>query len=292
MRRYRIAAVLVAASLGLAISFGLSSSAYAVLSSGSYVSSADPAVGPDSFTGADVWSVASIGVGTSSGHDSSILNGATPGFGIDDDEGTPALVDDASWRITADGFSLITSTAEFAAPLASSDFVALDFDPGLIDFGGRVEVRFLDGSDLVQASLIAFGGSPDFLFFEAGGVMPTSIPVSEDGFNLKLDVGAVPGSFMLDVTEKGAVSGTSLPGFLAGGPTSSIKKIQVFNQGAGEHEISSVYFNNLDLSIASTTAVPEVSAIVAIPFALGFTGAAVILRRRCCQHDSLVAAAS
>lgn len=278
MCKFQIKPILLACSLGLVVACSLGTSAHATLATGFYVSSAEPDAAVDSHNGANAWIVDAIpglggGSGATNGHDTSTANGSIPSGGIDD-------ADSASWRITSDGFSLITATATFAAPLASSDFISLDFDPGVINFGGRVEVRFLDASDLVQASLIAYGGSSDFLFFDDSGVAPTSIPLSDDGFNLHfVDMGS--GSFSLTVKDLGtAMTFPAILGDVADGPASTINKIQVFNQAAGAHSANSVYFNNLHLDIASTVAIPEASAYIAIPFAFCVTGIVVVLKRR------------
>lgn len=273
---------LLASSLGLVIACCLSSSAYAILA----VSVAAPGgAALDSDVG-DVWTVASIGSGVSDIHGDSSTNALTGSVGpsgdINDGDG-------AAWGITSDGFSLITATATFDSALAAGDFVSIDFDNGGLGFGSRAEVRFLDASDTVQASLIAYGGSSEYLLFDAGGVVGTGISLTADGFNIKFDQ-MVAGTYQLTLSPPGSPTGLFTSRLLSGGTSASVEKIQIFNQGAGSAPLSTVFFNNLDVSGVGLTAVPEASAIVAIPFALSITGVAVVLRRRRQQQMILVPA--
>ena len=273
--------ILLTALFGLVIACCQGTSAYATLATGTYVSSDSPSASVDSHTGEDAWDVDLLGsgAGASDGHDTSTANllpgdstPSLPSRGIDDGDGS-------SWRITADGFSAISATATFAAPLAESDFVSLDFDLGNLGSFGSVQVRFLSDTGILQASLFAVAGSTDFMFFDAAGPSPTGIALSDDGFNLHL-VKTSGDTFGLTVKDLETTTSTALSGTVAGATGTSISAIEIFNFAAGPHAEHSVYFNSLQLDILSTSAVPEPSAMLAIPFALAVSGTLSRRRRR------------
>jgi hypothetical protein len=205
---------------------------------------------------------------------SSAINGDLIGDSAQNGDGNGAGAGNQAWGIYANsGGRATASSASFATLFGRvlnqvGDSVSIDFDNGTVDNNNS------NGDSSVRLAFGAQGGSDQMvlkftrgltrndMFYEiidGTGTSFTTIPITDDGFNVKLTLTDLSGGYSLTAGSTAINSRTLTSG------TASINFVSLENLHAGASPISNLYFNNLEIS-----AVPEISPIIAIPFALAF----------------------
>lgn len=208
----------------------------------------------------DLWAFSSGGAGTANAGSFIGNSGANSGGSSGAGAGNPAWALYANSGATASASANLTGLMGRSLSLAG-DSVSIDFDNGFIDTGRFVGVQFYDSNGVVVSQLTFIGGAADYQLSDSS-TTGTGVGFTGDGINLSLTLTSGTGDYTIDV------GGTTLASRLMPGVVKDIASIEVFNASAGGGSDRDIYFNNL-----TVTAVPEVSAAVAMPFVMGMLAA-------------------
>ncbi|MEO0530432.1 MAG: hypothetical protein AAF266_07605 [Planctomycetota bacterium] len=203
----------------------------------------------------DIWAFDSGGAGPANAGSfigDSGANAAGSGAGA----GNPA------WALYANSGATSTASANLAGLMGRSlaqagDSISLNFDNGFIDNTRSVGVQFVDSNGVVTSQLSFTGGDAEYQLSDVS-TTATGVGFTGDGFNIALTLTSGNGEYTIDF------AGTTLASRLLSGSVKDIASIEVFNASAGGGSERDIYFNNL-----TVTAVPEVSAALAMPMLFG-----------------------
>jgi hypothetical protein len=245
-----------------------------------YKASASPGSNPDANSGtANAWLVS-----LSSGDGSK--NGSFQGDSGGNGDGNGAGAGASAWAMYANSGQTATATttafstlSDVSALNAVGQYISLDFDNGWVHnatesgqgVGGSVGITFRDSSNSEQFTFRFLGGDSFYQYTDSSNTNTnTTKGFTDDGFNVKLLLTNNSGGYTF------TAGTTTISGTLKQ-LSSTIASVVVFNNFAGPDAQRNLYFDNLAIS---TTAIPEVSAILGVPVAVLVLGGGTKLARR------------
>jgi len=192
----------------------------------------------------------------------------------------------APWWVLYAGNGFSSQSDATLAPLVgrnigrSEDFIALNFDNGSFQSGGGREVgmSFFDNTGAHQFTFRWQAGDATYEIVDAGGVFNTGVPATDNGIRLTLTLLDTSGGYrfnMFNTQSSNPFNTTFQPRQLEQN-TPTIASVRVYNANSGLSPNFDLYFDDLTVF----TAVPEVSAALAVPVAGVFAGVGVWARRR------------